>query len=260
MLAFDRLGEGPPLLLLHGTTSSRQVWAPLIGDLAQQAEVLTVDLPGHGDSPLTSPTPPEWARDVASLLDSLGFDRVAVAGHSAGGWTALELAKLGRAEAVLALTPAGLWRKRSPLLTDMRLKANWRLGRLLGPRALGILRFPLVRSIGLRTASARPRQVPAEIAIAAARTAGATDSFPHHFSATRRLRFQGGQGIEVPVAVVWGDDDHIALAGKSRNLEELPPQTEVETWPGCGHMLMWDAPDRVASRIRELIQVEPAPT
>ena len=48
-------------------------------------------------------------------------------GHSSGGWTALELAKLGCASAVLALAPAGLWRRHSPLPTDAILILNWRL-------------------------------------------------------------------------------------------------------------------------------------
>jgi pimeloyl-ACP methyl ester carboxylesterase len=80
----------------------------------------------------------------------------------------------------------------------------------------------------------------------------ATDSFPRHFSETRRLRFQGGQGIDVPIKVVWAEQDHIALARKSRSVEELPPHTEVETWSGCGHMLTWDAPDRVLEAVHGL--------
>jgi pimeloyl-ACP methyl ester carboxylesterase len=228
------------------------VWGPLIDTLAAANDVLAVDLPGHGDSPSTSYTPPEWAEEVAAFLDGQGLERVAILGHSSGGWTGLELAKLGRAESVLALAPAGLWRKHSPLLTDITLNVNWRLGRLLGPLALRTLRSPLLRSISLRSISAKPRDVPADVAIANARAAMATDSFPRHFSETRRLRFQGGQDIKVPIKVVWGEEDHIALAGKSRSVEELPSQVEVETWSGCGHMLMWDAPDRVLETVHGL--------
>jgi pimeloyl-ACP methyl ester carboxylesterase len=252
MLAFDRCGEGPPLLLLHGTASSRGVWAPLIETLAEANDVLAVDLPGHGDSPHTSYTPAEWAQEVAVFLDGQRLEKVALVGHSSGGWTALELARLGRAESVLALAPAGLWRRHSPLPTDVTLNVNWRLGRLLGPLALRSLRSPTLRSISLRGISAKPRDVPADVAIANARAAMATDSFPRHFSETRRLRFQGGQDIKAPIKVVWGEEDHIALVAKSRNLDELPPHTEVETWEGCGHMLMWDAPDRVLATAGEM--------
>ena len=79
--------------------------------------------------------PPQ--REVAALLDDLGLERVAVVGHSSGGWTALELAKLGRASGVLALTPAGLWRKHSPPITDAILVVNWCFGQLFGERIAG---------------------------------------------------------------------------------------------------------------------------
>lgn len=249
MLAFDRVGSGEPLLLLHGTTSSRLVWKPFLDELGRHHDVFALDLPGHGDSPPTSHTPPAWAREIGAFLDSQRLERVTVVGHSAGGWTALELAKLGRATSVLALAPAGLWRKHSPLLTDLALNANWRLGRALGPRVTSALRSPTVRSIALRSITARPRQVPAEVAIENARVALATPTFPEHFSQTRRLRFESGTSIEDPITVVWGDKDRIALRRKSRNTDELPPHTQVETWPDCGHMLMWDAPKRVSDTI-----------
>src|ERR1700679_2659437 len=106
MLTYDRDGSGPPLLLLHGTNSSRSIWKPLLPQLSAEREVFSVDLPAHGESQPSSFAPPNWAREVASLLDDLGLEQVAVVGHSSGGWTALELAKLGRASGALALTPA----------------------------------------------------------------------------------------------------------------------------------------------------------
>ena len=217
--------------------------------LAEGNEVITVDLPGHGESSSSTYTPPEWAREVASLLDRQGLGRVAIVGHSSGGWTALELAKLGRAQSVLALAPAGLWRDHSPLLTDINLNLSWRLGRLLGPVGMRALRSEMVARSS-RGIAANAGAIPAEVAIANARAAiPPPDSFPRHFCETRVLRFHDGRQIEVPVKVIWGDRDRIAPAGKSRNLYELPLQTEVETWPGCGHMLMWDAPDRVLEAI-----------
>lgn len=245
MLAFDRLGEGPPLLLLHGTTSSREIWAPLLGKLAQRADVLAVDLPGHGDSPPSSYSPPRWAQEVLAFLDGQGLGRVTVLGHSSGGWTALELAKLGRTSGVVALAPAGLWRRQSPRVTDLILNVNWRLGRLAGVGATRALRFSPARSLFLRSISAKPGDVSADVAIKSARTAITTDSFPRHFAETRRLRFLGGQRIGVSVRIVWGAGDRIALAGKSRSIDQLPFDAKIETWPGCGHMVMWDAPDRV---------------
>jgi pimeloyl-ACP methyl ester carboxylesterase len=244
MLAFDREGSGAPLMLLHGTNSSRSIWKPLLPYLSDQREVFSVDLPAHGQSPPSSFTPPDWATEVAGLLDHLGLERVAVVGHSAGGWTALELAKLGRASGVLALTPAGLWRKHSPPITDATLMVNWRLGQLLGERAVTTpLHTRMGRRMSLRQISAQPADVPAEDATAMVKTVLASKHFPEHFKQTRRLRFLDGQQIpaDIPVHVVWGNKDRIARARTSRHTDQLPIHATIETWPNCGHMLTWDA-------------------
>ena len=235
-------------MLLHGTNSSRSIWKPLLPHLSEEREVFSVDLPAHGQSPSSSFTPPDWAKEVAALLDHLGLERVAVVGHSAGGWTALELAKLGRASGVLALTPAGLWRKHSPPITDATLMVNWRLGQLLGERAVTTpLRTKMGRRMSLRQISAKPADVPAEDAIAMVKTVLASKHFPEHFKQTRRLRFLDGQQIpaDIPVHVVWGSKDRIARVRTSRHTDQLPKHAIIETWPDCGHMLTWDAPQQV---------------
>lgn len=245
-LAHERTGAGPPLLLLHGTNSSREIWRPLVAPLSAAREVIAVDLPAHGASPPSSFTPPEWSLAVAALLDELGLSSVAVVGHSSGGWTALELAALGRASAVLALAPAGLWRDRSPFATDALLAVNWRLGQILGERSALALRSRLVRRLALRQVCARPELVPADTAIAMAETVRGSRHFPEHFRQTRRLGFQRGGDIDPAVAVhvVWGAQDRIARRG-SRRRERLPAHARVETWSPCGHMIMWDAPERL---------------
>jgi len=248
MLGFDRQGHGPPLMLLHGTNSSRSIWKPLLPQLCSEREVFSVDLPAHGQSPPSSFTPPEWAQEVAALLDDLGLERVAVVGHSSGGWTALELAKLGRASGVLALAPAGLWRRHSPPITDAILFVNWHLGQILGKK---VTTKPLHTRIGrrvvLRQISARPADIPAEDALAMVETVFLSKHFPQHFKQTRRLRFLDGQQIpfDIPIHVIWGDKDQIARKRTSQHVDQLPPHATVETWPDCGHMLMWDAPQRV---------------
>ena len=50
MLACERHGSGEPLVLVHGVTHRRQTWYPVLDQLAEQREVILVDLPGHGQS------------------------------------------------------------------------------------------------------------------------------------------------------------------------------------------------------------------
>jgi pimeloyl-ACP methyl ester carboxylesterase len=248
MLASDRQGTGPPLLLLHGTNSSRSIWKPLLPKLTAAREVISVDLPAHGESAPTSFTPPEWAKKVAGLLDELGLDRVAVVGHSSGGWTALELAKLNRARGALALAPAGLWSKHSPPITDAILYLNWHLGQILGTNlATQPVRTKTGRRLFMRQISARPAEIPPDTAVAMTCTVLSSKHFPEHFKQTRRLRFLDGRQIsdETPIHIVWGDKDQIARKRTSQHTDQLPSHATVETWTRCGHMLMWDAPQQV---------------
>src|ERR687895_2446628 len=112
-IAYERHGHGEPLLLLHGTGGSRRHWAPVRPRLAERHELLAVDLPGHGDSDPPPDdgdhTPVGYAATLARFLDEIGIGAVHIAGGSVGGWTALEMAKVGRARSVVAIAPAGLW-------------------------------------------------------------------------------------------------------------------------------------------------------
>jgi pimeloyl-ACP methyl ester carboxylesterase len=223
------------------------VWEPIIPQLSAHREVFTVDLPAHGDSPPSSYNPLAFARDISTLLRELELPTPAIVGHSVGGWTALELAKLGHASAVLALAPAGFWRRHSPLLTDIGLSLNWRMGRLLGRGAVErTLTTGAGRRLGLWWISARAGEVPSDAALQTGRAAITSEHFPEHFRQTRKLRFTEGQQIAptVPVTVIWGERDHVAPARRSRNPEELPSHARVETWSGCGHMIFWDAPQK----------------
>lgn len=92
----ERVGSGPPLLLLHGFTGSREEWADLIPRLAPLREVLAVDLIGHGRAPAPADparyTMERCVADLLALLDALGIGRADVLGYSMGGRVALQLA------------------------------------------------------------------------------------------------------------------------------------------------------------------------
>src|SRR5918993_1211342 len=110
-LAYDRTGRGEPLVLLHGQGFSRRCWDPIIDMLAEDRDVIAVDLPGHGDSPRqpkgTGSAPHDLAVAVAELLDELDLPTVHVAGNSSGGWGAPGLGRVQRAPTPPPPTSAG---------------------------------------------------------------------------------------------------------------------------------------------------------
>ncbi|MBP0048463.1 alpha/beta fold hydrolase [Marinobacterium sp. AK62] len=92
-LHFQRLGQGKPLVILHGLFGSLENWGLQARALSERFDVIAVDLRNHGRSP-HSPgmTYADMSADLKALLDSLELDRVLLMGHSMGGKVAMQFA------------------------------------------------------------------------------------------------------------------------------------------------------------------------
>lgn len=90
----------PPILLLHGFTGSHSSWAPLLPALLPYHRLIIPDLPGHGDSFLSSDldemTMTVTAHDLKAILQLLGIQRTGILGYSMGGRLALHTALCNR--------------------------------------------------------------------------------------------------------------------------------------------------------------------
>ncbi len=111
------LGDGPPVLLIHGAGATTHSWRDLAPRLARRFRVIAPDLPGHGFSaplpPDGRPTLPAIAELLAALLPALGHGPAGrppalLVGHSAGGAIALQLIRTGHLtpRAMIGLAPA----------------------------------------------------------------------------------------------------------------------------------------------------------
>ena len=86
-------GDGPTLVLLHGLFGAAKNLGVLARGLSDQAQVISMDLRNHGDSPHGAAMDfATMAADVAETCAALGMERARVAGHSLGGKTAMVLA------------------------------------------------------------------------------------------------------------------------------------------------------------------------
>lgn len=251
-IAYDQAGDGEPLLLLHGTGGSRRHWRPVIEGLAAHHDVIAADLPGHGESDAPAAdgdhSPVGYATTLAVFLDELGVDCAHVAGDSAGGWTALEMAKLGKAQSVTAIAPAGLWARRDPWRCVIKLWGSYRLGRLTRRLTARALKSEAGRTRLLRGTVANPLNLTQDEARDLIETYNSTPTFTTHLAQTRRGRFQGGAAIEVPVTVAWGDEERL-IPPSARRDDELPAHATTVTLTGCGHVPFWDDPDQVVETI-----------
>jgi pimeloyl-ACP methyl ester carboxylesterase len=252
-LACSRDGAGPPLVLLHALGSSRAVWDPVVPALAERFDVLAVDLPGFGDSaplpPDVEPTPALLAATVAGLLDELGIERPHLVGNSLGGWVAVELAQLRPVASLTLLSPAGLWRRETPLYC----RATLRLTRWACRHAAGALSrlvaHPAGRVLALGQTHGHPTRVTPDAARAEIRAMGTAPGFDATLAATLHRHLTAGPAVHAPVTVAFGSRDLVTLPHQSRHLDQLPPGTRSAALRGCGHLPMADDPPAVVAVI-----------
>ncbi|NQU55675.1 MAG: alpha/beta fold hydrolase [Rhodospirillales bacterium] len=102
-LAFQALGKGPPLIILHGLFGSKRNWAGIAKALSAHYHVFCLDLRNHGDSPWADGMDyASMAGDVQAFIKAHALTEARVIGHSMGGKTAMALSLL-HGEAVDAL-------------------------------------------------------------------------------------------------------------------------------------------------------------
>jgi pimeloyl-ACP methyl ester carboxylesterase len=244
--AINVLHDGPPqetpLLLIHGTAGSVAWWDPVVALLAGRHHVIRVDLPGHGQSPpAASYEVAAQALRVAAVLDDLGVPPVVVVGHSSGGYVATALAEqrrdLVRGVALINVGPSVDAFRPSPTLVRVMLTPP--LSRITWAR-----RSTWIRR-GLGTAFTRPVTVPDDLVDAvegmsyeAFRDAPRESSaYIEQVPVPDRLA-----GLDVPVLVIFGDDDHRWYSSSARSYE-IVPNVRLEMLAGIGHTPMFETPE-----------------
>jgi len=95
MLKYNISGEGKPVVLIHGFCESKKLWDAYTALLSTQYQVVSVDLPGFGESAMGEVhTIDSMARDIKATLDTLQLGRTVLVGHSLGGYVSLAFAEL----------------------------------------------------------------------------------------------------------------------------------------------------------------------
>ncbi|MFN3943761.1 MAG: alpha/beta fold hydrolase [Allosphingosinicella sp.] len=250
-----RKGSGKPLLLVHGLGGSRRSWSLIERDLAARREVIAIDLPGHGDSPAEadSDTFAGLTRSLDAFLDAHGLASVDMAGSSMGARMVLELARRGRAGAVVALDPGGFWQGWERTYLEANLIASVKLVRALRPTLPALARSAAARTMLLPLISARPWALHPEAVETELRSFAATATFE---ALTRDLargpaqRGPAGEGAG-PVTIVWGRQDRICLPRQAERALAQFPGARLRWLDRCGHYPMWDRPDETVALILE---------
>ncbi len=256
-LATDQAGAGEPLVLIHGLATSRQIWNGVVPALARTRLVITLDVPGFGESePVGAGFELEAvAARIVEGLEAAGVEQpFDLVGHSLGAGIALTLASV-RAEAVQRLVlvaPAGLAavpRPASVLLSgsaDLLLATRRRLAPLtdLGWGRRLLLGFSAADAAGLSPTQAR---MLVEASASAQRTAGALATITR--SDLRPIVAR----CPAPLAAIWGARDRTVPLRVAEVIRVARPEAEIVTIEDAGHVVMVERPGEFAAALGGLL-------
>jgi pimeloyl-ACP methyl ester carboxylesterase len=249
-VVYERRGSGEPLLLLHGIGHHRQAWDPVLPALVAERDVITVDLPGFGESPAL---PDGASHDLSTvvpalgaLCEELGIERPHVAGNSLGGLLALDMGRQQLVRSVTALSPAGFWTEAERRYAFGVLRGMHVGARLLpDPVVERLSRTVVGRAALVSTIYARPGRRSPQAAVAETRAMRNATGFRATLAAGREVLFTHDIP-QVPVTIGWGTRDRLLVRRQGARAKNAIPRARLVRLPGCGHVPMSDDPALVA--------------
>jgi len=256
-MAYEVVGEGIPLLWIHGYPLDRSTWKPQTSELSDCARHIVPDLRGFGesDAPDGVYAMDLLADDLRGLLDSLRIERAVVLGLSMGGYISLSFALRypdRLAGLVLANTRAGsdtpeaakarLENADRALREGVRPVVEPMLAKLVS-KAATIQRPELVEELRRLLLSSRPSGV-----------AGALRGMAARIDATPLL-----QRIRVPTLILAGTDDAIIPPAESHKMAAGIAHATMFEIPQAGHLANLEQPEAFNDAVRSFLKRLPTP-
>jgi pimeloyl-ACP methyl ester carboxylesterase len=252
-IAYERVGEGPPLVLVHGAPADGRLWQPQRAGLGDEFKVVAWDEPGAGRS---SDLPAvfglaDYANCLAALMRTLELGPAHVAGLSWGGTVALELYRRHPglvATLILVDTYAG-WKGSLP---EEELRARVAgVRRMLAapaeefdPTPPGLFAGdpPPELALLLRDIFAAVRRESLRTLLLVMAEADLRDLLPR---------------IAVPTLLIWGELDARSPLSVARQFEQAIPDTKLVVIAGAGHLSNLERPERFNQAVREFCRAHP---
>lgn len=252
-IAYERVGQGPPLVFVHGAAEDGRIWQPQLAGLVDEFTVVAWDEPGAGQS---SDLPEGFglagfADGLAALVEALGVGPAHIAGLSWGGTVVLELYR--RHPALVATlimidTYAG-WKGSLPA-DEVEARVAGAGQMLAAPRQHFDPTLP-----GLFAGEPPEEFVPLLADIA-------TDVRPATLGRELAIMAETDLShllpqVSVPTLLIWGQSDARSPLTVARQFEEAIPDTQLVVIEGAGHLSNLERPERVNDAVRQFCRAHP---
>lgn len=254
-IAYRSMGQGPPVVLVHGTPSRSLVWRQVAPLLARRRRVIVWDLLGFGDSERHVEQDVSLVAHgevLAELVEQLGLERPALVGHDIGGAVVLRahlieevpIAQLALIDGVV-LAP---WI--TPRTREMQGELErWAADPALEDTIVAHLRSATSRALAPDVFQALFGQWEGEHGRALYLRNLAQFDERHTDEFQPRLA-----SIQAPTLVVWGEEDAWLPVETSERVAASIPGAQRVVIPGAGHFCMEDEPEQVAGALDAFLQ------
>ena len=249
-MAYDSVGNGTPMLLIHGYPLSRRIWQPQLEGLSDAFRVIALDLRGFGESQaIPGPYPMDlMADDCASFLDALGVNQpVIIGGLSMGGYIAFAFWRKYQHRVRGLMLTATRALPDSAESAENRLKAA-ALAEKEGPET--IARAMLPKMLSPKSQANRPDLVAQVKSIMESASVlgivGALLGMRLRIDSTPTLR-----KIKVGTLIFRGTDDSFVPMEEAQMMQTAIPNARLVLLPDAGHLPNLEQPVLFNQTVRE---------
>jgi pimeloyl-ACP methyl ester carboxylesterase len=259
---YVELGEGPPLVFVHGLSGCWQNWLENIPHFARTHRVVAIDLVGFGESemPHWDISIPGYGRFIDAFLGEIGIERCALVGNSMGGFISAETAisHPSRVDRLVLVDAAGgptlrEWQDRWAARLERATRLSAPLIARIFARREHLVRRPRARKLMLFMVAAHPDRLRPELCYEVASGAGK----PGFLDAAAALAdydyWKRIPDISCPTLVIWGKSDQIVPVKDGYEYAAMIPGARLEIFDDTGHVPMLERPARFNRVLEEFL-------
>jgi 3-oxoadipate enol-lactonase len=238
-LAYDDLGQGQPLVFIHGHPFNRSMWDLQVDFFRTNFRLILPDLRGYGDSDISFPRVmlDEMALDIIHLLDELGIDKAIFVGLSMGGQIALDLYRLFPRRCTALVIVDSDARGETPESAARRLELA---ETILADGMIKHTDETIHKYIAKASLNDPAVYQPLYKMMSTTKPEGAAAA--HRGRADRRDHLHLLSSITIPALIIVGSEDFFTPLPVARLMSDNIPGAEVVCIEGAGHLPNMEAP------------------
>jgi pimeloyl-ACP methyl ester carboxylesterase len=260
------LGEGPPLVFVHGLSGSWQNWLLQLPEFARDHRVIAVDLPGFGASPMPRDdiSISGYGRWLDGLFSALDIEGAAVVGNSMGGFIGLETALKfpARVERLVLVSAAGLTTEHLRNEKFLRLlERGENLAQYVTANVLGqahwLVRRRRGRLVLMWLVARHPEDLDPALVSEQVKGAGKPGFLPALDALTGYPIRDRLADIEAPTLIVWGEKDMLVPLKDAYEFDRVIPDSRLVVYEDTGHVAMLERPEAFNAELRAFLARQP---